>query len=77
MQCNKEPIKFEAFEIRGTNSHLFDSQGGRNKLGGGVKAPKSINEEVGINMEGVIFWKKLTNNCNKQGVEGGKNLRNQ
>ena len=27
-------------------------------------------------MEGGIFWKKLVHNCNKRGVEGGKNLRN-
>ena len=25
--------------------------------------------EVGINMEGGIFWKKLIHNSNKQGVE--------
>ena len=24
-----------------------------------------------------FFWKKLVHNCNKRGVEGGKNLRNQ
>ena len=36
-----------------------------------------IAEEVGINVEGGIFWKKLVHNCNKPGVEGGKNLRNQ
>ena len=28
--------------------------------------------EVGINMEGGIFWKKLVHNSNKRGVEGGK-----
>ena len=28
--------------------------------------------EVGINVEGGIFWKKLVHNCNKLGVEGGK-----
>ena len=33
--------------------------------------------EVGINVEGGIFWKKLVHKCNKRGVEGGKNLRNQ
>ena len=47
-------------------SHLFNSQGGWNKHGGGA-----------INVEGGIFWKKLLHNCNKRGVEGGKNLRNQ
>jgi hypothetical protein len=38
---------------------------------------KSINVEVGINVEGEIFWEKLVHNCNKREVEGGKNLRNQ
>ena len=33
--------------------------------------------EVGINMKGGIFRKKLVHNSNKRGVEGGKNLRNQ
>jgi hypothetical protein len=33
---------------------------------------KSINVEVGINVEGGIFWKKLVHNCNKRRVEGGK-----
>ena len=28
-------------------------------------------------MESGIFWKKLVHSCNKGGVEGGKNLRNQ
>ena len=32
--------------------------------------------EVGINMEGGIFRKKLVHKCNKRGVAGGKNLRN-
>ena len=31
-----------------------------------------INVEVGINVEGGIFWKKLIHNSNKRGVEGGK-----
>ena len=26
---------------------------------------------------GRIFWKKTVHNCNKRGVVGGKNLRNQ
>jgi hypothetical protein len=42
----------------------------------GAKNEKSINVEVGINMEGGIFWKKLAHKCNIQ-VEGGKNVRNQ
>jgi hypothetical protein len=36
-----------------------------------------INVEVGINVEGGIFGKKLVHNSNKRRVEGGKNLRNQ
>ena len=31
-----------------------------------------INVEVGIKVEGGIFWKKLVHNPNKRGVEGGK-----
>ena len=41
------------------------------------KFAKSLNMEVGINVEGGILWKKLMHNSNKRGVEGGKNLRNQ
>ena len=52
-------------------SHLSNSRGGWNKRGGGAKVAKSIN------VEGGIFWKKLVYKCNKRGVEGGKNLRNQ
>ena len=36
-----------------------------------------INVEVGINVEGGIFWKILVYKCNKRGLEGGKKLRNQ
>ena len=57
-------------------SHLSNKRGGWNKRGGGVKVVKSLNMDVGINVEGGIFWKKLVHNSNKQGVEGGKNLRN-
>ena len=32
-----------------------------------------VTEEVGINVEGGIFWKKLVHKCNKR----GENLRNQ
>ena len=46
-------------------SHLSNSQGGWNNHGGGAKVPELINEEVGINMEGGIFWKKLVHNPNK------------
>ena len=43
----------------------------------GAKVAKSINVEVGINVDGGIFLKKLVHKHNKRGVEGGKNLRNQ
>ena len=49
-----------------TYSHLF------NKRGGGAKVAKSLNVEVGINVEGGIFWEKLVHSSNKRGVEGGK-----
>ena len=58
-------------------SHLSNNRGGWNKRGGSAKVAKSINVEVGISVEGGIFWKKLVHKCNKRGVEGGKNLRNQ
>ena len=58
-------------------SHLSNNRGGWNKRGWGAKVAKSIFMEVGINVEGGIFWKKLVHKCNKRGVEGGKNLRNQ
>ena len=53
-------------------SHLSNKRGGWNKRGGGAKVAESLNEEVGINVEGWIFWKKLVHNSNKRGVEGGK-----
>ena len=56
---------------------LSNKRGGWNKRGGGAKIAKSINVEVGINVEGGILWEKLVHSCNKQGVEGGINLRNQ
>ena len=31
--------------------------------------------EVGINVEGGIFWKNLLYKCNKRGVEGGKSKK--
>ena len=46
--------------------------GGWNKRGGGAKVAKSLNVEVGKNMEGGIFCKKLVHKSNKRGVEGGK-----
>ena len=36
-------------------SHLSNSRGGWNKRRGGAKVAKSINVEVGINVEGGIF----------------------
>ena len=35
------------------------------KRGGGAKFAKSLNVEVGINVEGGVFWKKLVHNSNK------------
>ena len=45
-------------------SHLFNKRG--------AKVAKSLNVEVGINVERGIFWEKLVHNSNKRGVEGGK-----
>ena len=59
------------FSILSNYSHLS------NKRGGSAKVAKLINVEIGINVEGGIFWGKLVHKCNKRGVEGGKNLRNQ
>ena len=53
------------------SSHLSNNRGGWNKREGRAKIEKSIN------VEGGIFWKKLVHKCNKRGLEGGKNLRNQ
>ena len=53
-------------------SHLFNKCGGWNKREGGAKVTKSLNMQVGINVEGGIFWKKLVHKSNKRGVEGGK-----
>ena len=55
-------------------SHLSNKHGGWNKRQGGAKFAKSLNVEVGINMEGGILWKKLMHNSNKRGVEGGKKI---
>ena len=43
-------------------SHLFDKRGGWNKSGGGAKVAKSLNIDVGINVDGGIFWKKKVHN---------------
>ena len=45
-------------ELTGTYSHLS------NNRGGSAKVAKSINIEVGINVEGEIFWKQLVHKCN-------------
>ena len=58
-------------------SHLSNNHGGWNKRVEGAKVAKSINVEVGIIVEGGIFWKKVVHKCNKHEVEGRKNLRNQ
>ena len=58
--------------IKSDCSHLSNNRGGWNKRGWGAKVAKSINVEVGINVEGGIFWKKLVHNYNKRGVEGRK-----
>ena len=55
-----------------TYSHVFNNRGGWNKREGGAKVAKLLNVEVGINVEGGSFWKKLVHNSNKRGVEGGK-----
>ena len=52
--------------VHATYSHFF------NKRGGGAKVAKSLNVEIGINVEGWIFLEKLLHNSNKRGVEGGK-----
>ena len=63
--------------LHSTYSHLSNNSKGWNKRGRGPKVAKPINVEVGINVGCGIFWKKLICKCNKRGVEGGKNLRNQ
>ena len=40
-------------------SHLSNNRGGWNKRRGSAKVAKSVNVEVGINVEGGFFWKKL------------------
>ena len=38
------------------------------KRGGGAKFAKSLNVEVGMNLEGRILWKNLMHNSNLRGV---------
>ena len=63
---------FPVFYFINLISFKISGRGGWNKRGGGAKVAKSINVEVGINLEGGIFWKKLVDKSNKRGVEGGK-----
>ena len=51
-------------------SHLSNKSEGSKNRGGGAKFAKSLNVEVGLNVEGGILWKKLMHNSNKRGVEG-------
>ena len=62
--------------LKPTYFQLSNNCEGWNKRGGGAKVAKSINLEVGINMEGGTFWKKIVNKRKKRGLEGG-NPRNQ
>ena len=50
-------------------SHLSHSHRGWNESGGGEKVAKSLNMVDGINVEGVIFWKKLVYKCKCQKLE--------
>ena len=47
-------------------SHLSNKRGGWNKRGGGAKFVKSLNVEVGINVEGGILRKKLITLINEE-----------
>ena len=77
MKKNIPILNWHYFVSSKKYSHLSNKCGGWNKRGGGAKVAKSLNLEVGINVDGGIFWKKLVHNSNKGGLEGGKNLRNQ
>ena len=69
-------LRYDGLYLFVIYSHLSNKHGNWNKHTGGAKVVKSLNMEVGINVEGGILWKKLMHNSNKR-VEGGKNLRNQ
>ena len=43
--------------LSNTYSNLSNKHGGWNKREGDAKVAKSLNVEVGINVEGGIFWK--------------------
>ena len=49
-QCEYRQISIYGMDK--TYTHLFNKRGGWNKHGGGAKNAKSLNVEVGINMEG-------------------------
>ena len=63
-----ESFSLWLFVLENVSNHYpqFFNQGGWNKRGGDAKVPKLIiTEEVGIYVEGGIFWKKLVYNCNQ------------
>ena len=59
-------VVFQARENRYSDnySNLSKSRGGWNKRGGGAKVAKSINMEVGINVEGGFFLLKTSTYVN-------------
>ena len=60
MSCKETKMSFTFADI--PHTHLSNNRGGWNKCGGGAKVAKSLNVEVGINMESGFFWKKLVYN---------------
>ncbi len=76
-RATKFTIQFLPRPDRRKESNVSKLKEDWNKRRGRATVTKSINLEVGINLEGGIFWKKTSTYCNKQGVDGGKNLRNQ
>ena len=69
---NRQTCYIVLLLIKDSYSPLSNNHGGWNKLGGSAKVAKSIKVEVGINVVGGIFRKKLVHKSNKRGVEGGK-----
>ena len=61
---NRNQVSISGIEtkVQYRYSHLF------NKRGGGEKIAKSLNVEVGRNVEGGILWKKIRHKSNKRGV---------
>ena len=72
MFFDRNPTSFSSHQTLQVGGRLWNYSHLSNKRGGGAKVAKSLNVEVGINVEGGIFWKKLVYNSNKRGVEGGK-----